>query len=1462
MKQVRYTLSVLLFTIGACTLNAQQLVNGDTFTYTDVNGVDRLYKVVGENLVENPEFDNNIEGWVSGSGGVLDNTEVYLSGGADGGAYIVPKSSSGKGSNGSIGTTWTIEKGKTYVFSFYLRNSSNVNAENPASDGYIKVSTSDIPCEETNVLQPLAYVNADLAWTQNTWVFKAEHTTISLCARWLGGRYCFDSFLLAEVEELPNSQSLSELLARCNDYLTSYEDPIGVETFQYSIIKGTKMLDSFEDYAIESVNAMIEELEEALFDFCIANASDEYPMDITERFIKNSKFDNGFVDWNVVNKSIYQGFNFRNFAYFDDNMNPVCEIVGKPIVESSICQMVYNLPKGYYRLSVQCVMDYALDSQGLNAKSGAVLFLGNKELDMFTQQITKENASYEDSYPETFIIESYIVSDSVAIGFKALPDVKFDYIAIDNITLECLGIDNSSEDNEGYEGRVDMTDKLINPDFEDDANGWTIVGGNKIAATSANYGYHGTNFIEEWVAAPSTLGDREWSQTIQVPNGFYVIKSLAHAILQSDAGVSPEGVYIYANKDEVQVTTNHLNPPAEYSVLTNVTDGRLKVGYRITSSNVNWAAWDYVRIYQYVATTEEEALGMYAKDEMNLLIPIVEELLVSKFQTSLKNDLAESISSIEDIPLVEAKDFWEALKRQIESAKQSVSAYAEFYKRLNEAHELQKRGYHVEVENFNNVVADADWEYQIAQLDVKEIKNITSSLEESMINFFILNANGDDLLDVTDMYIINPTLRKGNHGWSGSTPDLEHEVMELYNCDFDMYQTLTGIPNGIYKVNVQGLYRTTWNDAGAAYNAGTETITAEFYANDASTPLTSIYKYKASTMGVTNSQVLNDYVNMRVSINEAFNLTNLYTGKLYYDENELIVNVQDNTLKIGLRNSDHLGGSWCAFRDFRLFYCGEEEKHKKYEVVYLFEGNVISRDSIRYGTKIPCPDYPAKEGYTIRWECPDYMPVGDVVVTGRYEINKYNLRYIVDGKVFKEDSVTYQAAITPEATIPVKEGHTFIGWNNLPAIMPASDVEVEALFKVNKYCITYVIDNVVIATEFVEYGDNIVLMDPPVKDGYTFAGWSYVPEKMPATDIMVIGVYTTNSYRLTYLVDGEVYNSDIVECGTTVVLPQEPVKEGYTFSGWDAVPEVMPDHEVVIKGSFVPNKYLVTFKIDGVIISSESLEYGSSITVPNVPEREGYTFNGWGEVAETVPATDVTYEGSYTINSYLLTFVVDGEILQKESVLYGTVIVVPESPVKEGYTFSGWSEVSETMPASNVTVTGSFSINTYVVTFMVDGVVVSSKTLEYGAAITVPTMPEHEGYTFSGWNEVDATVPAGDVTYHATYTANTYNVYYFVGATLVHIAEVAYGETIPEYIYVPTAEGDVFMGWIGEAYDTMPAYDVTYTANIVNDIVYQMAENQRALVVFDLSGRKFEVKNIRELMKGVYIVNGCKIVVK
>lgn len=467
---------------------------------------------------------------------------------------------------------------------------------------------------------------------------------------------------------------------------------------------------------------------------------------------------------------------------------------------------------------------------------------------------------------------------------------------------------------------------------------------------------------------------------------------------------------------------------------------------------------------------------------------------------------------------------------------------------------------------------------------------------------------------------------------------------------------------------------------------------------------------------------------------------------------------------------------------------------------------------------------------------------------------KNKVTYVINGEIF----VAYDVAYGTNIPKPSKTGYTLI-CDEIPETMPAEDIIITGTFIANRYLVTFKIGDEVIAADSIDYGTVIVAPEAPEKEGYTFNGWGEIAETVPAHDLTYEGSYSINFYNLTYMVDGKKYHQENVKYGTEIEAMKEPTKEGYTFSGWSEIPETMPAKDITITGTFIANKYLITFMIDGVVISSESLEYGSKITPPNVPNLEGYTFSGWGEVAETVPAHNVTYEGSYSVNSYNIIYMVDGNKYYQESVKYGTAIELITEPTKEGHTFSGWSEIPETMPAEDITINGTFIINKYLVTFMIDDIVLASDSLEYGSTITLPSTPPYrEGYTFSGWGEVAETVPANDVTYSAYYIANVYKVYYFVGSKLVNMVEVTYGEPIPEYIYEPE-EGYTFLGWVGDTYETMPAHDVTYTANIESGI-NQITIDNGQLNIYDLMGRK--VTDTENLTGGIYIIGGKKVIIK
>ena len=225
----------------------------------------------------------------------------------------------------------------------------------------------------------------------------------------------------------------------------------------------------------------------------------------------------------------------------------------------------------------------------------------------------------------------------------------------------------------------------------------------------------------------------------------------------------------------------------------------------------------------------------------------------------------------------------------------------------------------------------------------------------------------------------------------------------------------------------------------------------------------------------------------------------------------------------------------------------------------------------------------------------------------------------------------------------------------------------------------------------------------------------------------------------------------------------EPTKEGYTFSGWSEIPETMPDHDVTVTGSFTINKYKLTYTVDGSVYKTYDVEYGASITPEAEPSKEGYTFSGWSDIPSTMPARDVTVTGTFTVNKYKLTYLVDNEVYSSYDVEYGAIITPEAPPTKENYIFSGWSDIPRTMPAHDVTVTGSFTYappKAYTLTYMVDGEVYKTVSYYEGDAITPEAEPTKEGYTFSGWSYIPSTMPAEDVTVTGTFTVNKGGIYF------------------------------------------------------------------------------------------------------
>ncbi|MBO4894065.1 MAG: Ig-like domain repeat protein [Clostridia bacterium] len=283
----------------------------------------------------------------------------------------------------------------------------------------------------------------------------------------------------------------------------------------------------------------------------------------------------------------------------------------------------------------------------------------------------------------------------------------------------------------------------------------------------------------------------------------------------------------------------------------------------------------------------------------------------------------------------------------------------------------------------------------------------------------------------------------------------------------------------------------------------------------------------------------------------------------------------------------------------------------------------------------------------------------------------------------------------------------------------------------------------------VNYGENYSVESPAVT-GYT-PDPAVVAGTMKNLDGVEVNVtYTANTYTAFWVIDSEEYTQTQSTFGQPVNQPRTPSKEGYTFKWVDEIPETMPAENITINGTFTIIKYTATFvREDGT--EFETREYDvetTSIDEPAVPEKEGYT-GEWEDYTLTIGG--ITVKPVYTANTYKLTWLVDGENFKNETVTFGSNITAPPVSEKEGYTFEWTDAIPETMPAEDITINGKYTAITYKATFVDENgdMVKEIKYTVETESITPPAVPEKQGYT-GKWEDYELKI--GGITVKPVYT--------------------------------------------------------------------------------------------------------------
>jgi hypothetical protein len=194
-------------------------------------------------------------------------------------------------------------------------------------------------------------------------------------------------------------------------------------------------------------------------------------------------------------------------------------------------------------------------------------------------------------------------------------------------------------------------------------------------------------------------------------------------------------------------------------------------------------------------------------------------------------------------------------------------------------------------------------------------------------------------------------------------------------------------------------------------------------------------------------------------------------------------------------------------------------------------------------------------------------------------------------------------------------------------------------------------------------------------------------------------------------------NGVFKDCGwiTSLTLPSGfTIIDENSFSGCTSLASLsLPESITIIKGNafngcskleslIIPSKveyiYQQAFANCGNLQSVKSLaetppflydnsfsNYDIPLTVPKGTRDAYLAKSPWNKFKEILSGADT---------KYTLTYKVDGEVYKTYDLLEGAIITPEPAPMKEGYDFSGWSTIPATMPAENVTITGTFSLIT------------------------------------------------------------------------------------------------------------------------------------------------------------------------
>lgn len=523
-------------------------------------------------------------------------------------------------------------------------------------------------------------------------------------------------------------------------------------------------------------------------------------------------------------------------------------------------------------------------------------------------------------------------------------------------------------------------------------NTWSVEGNNNADGTNMV-----VNFLEDWVGRGSTLSDQKFQRNpVKVAPGAYKITANIRVYNESGADYM-KGAYLFgnvsrnslfANEDEAQ--TNAVEG-AKYNTYNNMLnywkdgfetyaivpkDGTLTFGIMIENANYNWVAAKNFRVY-YMGDSYESL--DYVRNNSDMFAqPFPEETFAMQQLLDDYNNAIPNYGKAQN-----AEELLDAVQKLV-SLSDSVQNNANAYKAYKDRVDGLKAGIDNGEIDLDGPDADILFDYlddlgeefgpnsetaveygfkngysaYIIANRLLKTEEITEELE--FLNKLYDAAVRTSLKDGTDLtnLIVNPGFEEDlvdgkGKGWNLDTSkggtgsltnwrggDSKNYCAEAYEQNFDVYQEIEGLKDGIYEVSVQAFYRGGWPEA--AWDnykkdpemKGDAKVYSEVYLNEFYTPIRNVMeitlddvsqftsKDNYSSFAVTGEggETTNVFVpNGMASASTSFSLEDPeknYTMSAYGL-------VTDGKIRLGIRRlttPPSNAGTWTLWDNFKLTY--------------------------------------------------------------------------------------------------------------------------------------------------------------------------------------------------------------------------------------------------------------------------------------------------------------------------------------------------------------------------------------------------------------------------------------------------------------------------------------------------------------------------------------------------------------